>query len=66
MLDGCGSLVTYTPEGDYNGTDQFTFRVTDSGIGSGPPEPVAVPIANHSFETPPVAPTALSGPFVDG
>jgi endonuclease G len=33
-LSGSGSTLTYTPNGDYNGPDSFTFKVNDGGKDS--------------------------------
>jgi hypothetical protein len=35
-LSGSGANLIYTPNGDYNGSDSFNFKVTDTGDGSSP------------------------------
>jgi DNA/RNA endonuclease G (NUC1) len=34
VLSGSGANLTYTPNANYNGTDSFTFNVTDTGDGA--------------------------------
>nr|AFI78505.1 serine proteinase precursor protein [uncultured bacterium ws156A7] len=35
MLTGTAPSLTYTPDGDYNGSDSFTFKVNDGTVDSG-------------------------------
>jgi hypothetical protein len=53
-----GRTVTYTPDDDFFGTDQFTFTVTDTGDGTDGPltsDKATVTITVRGINDPPVA-----------
>jgi S-layer homology domain. len=53
-----GRTVTYTPDDDFFGTDQFTFTVTDKGDGTDGPrtsDPATVTITVRGINDPPAA-----------
>ena len=57
-LSGTGATRTYTPAADYNGTDSFTFRVTDAG---GLSDTATVTVTVVDVNDPPVA--NAGGPY---
>ncbi len=74
-LSGTAPNLTYTPDADFNGSDSFTFSVSDGDLGSGPATvgitvdsvndaPVADPQSVGTTEDTPVAIT-LTGSDVD-
>jgi len=75
-LTGTGANLTYTPNANYNGSDNFTFKVNDGGLDS---TPATVSITVEAVNDKPLAaaqnvttvedtqlPIVLSGSDVDG
>ena len=75
-LEISGSLVTYTPDANYNGSDSFDFTVSDGEYSSTETvtltvsavndAPVLAAVSNVSFDEDGSGSTSLSGSDVDG
>jgi len=52
-------VITYTPPADFNGTDTFTYTITDNGTTNGQPDPLSaigtVTVTVNAVNDPPVA-----------
>src|SRR5205823_1630080 len=56
-LTGSGSSRTYTPDANYNGTDSFTYKVTDRGDPDNCGAPSTSCYADKSSATKTISPT---------